>query len=106
MELLTEELRRTLPPLYATEPQRLDALALVHYFTPDSDWDWYAFEFDGDDTFFGVVKGFELEVGYFSLSELEQNRGRLGLPIERDLYWKPVSLRQLEEKLGKQFIAR
>ena len=31
------------------------------------------------------VDGFEKELGYFSLRELESARGPLGLPIERDL---------------------
>ena len=106
MQLMTQELQRTLPPLYANEAHGMKALALVHYFTPDSNWDWYASEFDGIDLFFGLVKGFELELGYFTLSELAQWRGTLGLPIERDLYWKPVSLQQLEKTLLNQFIAR
>lgn len=37
--------------------------------------------------FFGYVIGLEAELGYFSLSELEQIRGALGLPVERDLYF-------------------
>lgn len=62
-----------------------DALAHVKYFTPDSSWTWYATEFDGEDTFFGLVKGFEKEFGYFSLSELESAKGPMRLSIERDL---------------------
>jgi Protein of unknown function (DUF2958) len=46
--------------------------------------------FDSEDTFFGAVSGFEFELGYFSLSELEQTTGPLGLHIERDLYFKPT----------------
>ena len=53
--------------------------------------------FDGEDIFFGLVSGFELELGYFSLSELESVRGPLGLPIERDLYFEPKTLQDLFE---------
>jgi hypothetical protein len=42
-----------------------------------------------------LVDGFERELGYFSLDELEQLRGPLGLPVERDLYWKPTLLSEL-----------
>ena len=42
-----------------------------------------------DILFFGVVRGFELEWGYFALEELQSVRGPLGLAIERDLYWTP-----------------
>jgi hypothetical protein len=58
---------------------------------------WYASEFDGEDTFFGLVSGFEVEYGYFSLKELDEARGPMGLPIERDLQFEPKTLRELEE---------
>ena len=74
-------------------------MALVKFFTPDSSWTWYATEFDGDDTFFGLVDGHEEELGYFSLRELQSVRGPLGLPIERDLYWQPRPLREIAPEL-------
>jgi len=58
---------------------------------------WYASEFDGEDIFFGLVNGLELELGYFSLKELQSVKGPMGLPIDRDLYFKPESLRKLQE---------
>lgn len=85
MELLPGELRAVLPKLYSTEKQGTEAIAPIKFFTPDSSWSWYPTEFDGDDLFFGLVRGLEVEIGYFSLSELESVRGGLGLPIERDL---------------------
>ncbi|MCA9875302.1 MAG: DUF2958 domain-containing protein [Anaerolineales bacterium] len=96
MELLTPEIREALPLLYANEEQGLAAQALVKFFTPDSNWTWYASEFDGEDIFFGLVIGFEAELGYFSLQELQSVRGPLGLPIERDLHYKPRSLAELQ----------
>lgn len=98
MKLLTKELRRKLPKLYATEEQGLEALALVKFFTPDSSWIWYASEFDGEDTFFGLAVGAYPELGYFSLSELQKVRGALGLPVERDLWFEPTTLKVLMEK--------
>lgn len=95
MQLLTKELRNALPPLYSGEEKGTAALALVKFFTPDAGWTWYASEFDGKDTFFGLCVGDEAELGYFSLSELENLRGKLGLPVERDLYFEPTSLDQL-----------
>ncbi len=59
---------------------------------------WYASEYDGEDMFFGLVSGFEVELGYFSLIELEGIRGNLGLPVERDLYFKPASLYELQKQ--------
>ena len=95
MKLLTEEIKRRLPLLGSGESSGLDAVAQVKFFTPDSNWTWYATEFDGEDTFFGLVVGFETELGYFQLSELEQTRGPLGLRIERDCYFRPTALSKL-----------
>lgn len=96
-ELLDTECKEKLPPLYSGEEKGLEALALVKFFTPDSNWTWYASEFDGDDIFFGLVSGIEVELGYFSLKELQEVRGPLGLPIERDLHFEPKSLKELQE---------
>ena len=91
MKLLTNELRAKLPPLYSTEKDE-DPTAVAKFFTPDSNWTWYATEFDGEDRFFGLVDGFDKELGYFSLSELASARGPLGLPIERDRWFSPKPL--------------
>jgi hypothetical protein len=99
MNLMAGEIRRKLPGLYAQEHLGGDAMAYAKFFTPDSSWTWYATEFDGKDTFFGLVDGFEKEFGYFSLSELEGVRGPMGLPIERDLHWKPKKLKEIAPEL-------
>lgn len=93
-----DEVREKLPPLYSGEELGLMAMALIKFFTPDSNWTWYASEFDGEDIFFGLVSGFAIELGYFSLSELQSVKGPLGLPIERDIYFKPQTLKDLKEK--------
>jgi hypothetical protein len=96
MKLLTEEIRKRLPPLYATEETPLEEkIAQVKFFTPDSSWTWYAVEFDGEDIFWGWVQGFEEEFGTFSLSELQSVRGKLGLPVERDKFFEPTPLKEL-----------
>lgn len=112
MELMNAETRAKLPPLYSNEQLGLKALAQVKFFQPDGDWTWYASEgspvdedgyFDTnkpktDYLFFGLVIGFEIEFGYFSLSELSQAHGALGLPIERDLYYQPKTLEELQKQ--------
>jgi hypothetical protein len=99
MKLLTQEVRKKLPPLYSQEKLGGNAIVYVKFFTPDSNWTWWATEFDGEDTFFGLVEGHCKELGYFSLSELETVRGSLGLPIERDLYWRPKTLEEIAPEL-------
>ena len=93
--LLPTSIRELLPQLYSQENLGLSAHAQIKFFTPDANWTWYASEFDGKDIFFGLVSGLELELGYFSLSELESVRGPMGLLIERDLHFSPQSLEKL-----------
>lgn len=90
--LLTKANRKALPALYSQDGKGMDAVAQVKFFTPDGQWTWYATEFDGEDTFFGLVQGLEQELGYFSLSELQAARGPMGLPIERDRHFIPAPL--------------
>ena len=95
MKLITEEIKKVLPKLYEQDGKGLNAIAFVKFFTPDSNWTWYATEFDGKDIFFGLVDGFEKELGYFSLKELQSVKGPLELKIERDLYFVPTTLEEL-----------
>jgi Protein of unknown function (DUF2958) len=106
-QLLPQDIRDQMPPLYSGEALGLEALAIVKLFTPRSNWTWYASEgspvdvdgyYDTDKEkveflMFGLVSGFEVEMGYFALAELETVRDRSGLPaVERDLYFKPDTL--------------
>lgn len=100
--LLTQEIREKLPPLYNSEkhPEK-EAIAMVKFFSPYSQWTWYAVEFDGEDTFWGLVDGFEMEYGYFSYSELEQVCGFGGtIPmVERDCHWSPRPVKEIEAEI-------
>ena len=59
-DLLPRSIRDQLPPLYDNEKLGLDALARVKFFLTGSRWTWYASEFDGEDTLFGLVAGHEV----------------------------------------------
>ena len=100
MKLLTQEIRRKLPPLHGQDNRGGKAIAWVKFFTPDSSWTWYAVSYSPEeDMFFGLVDGHEKELGYFSLAELQSARGPLGLPIERDLHWRPKTLEEIAPEL-------
>lgn len=101
MKLLTKELQKKLPPLYASENEK-DPMVICKFFFPDFHWNWYVIEYDGKDTFFGWVDGDFPELGYFSLSELKQARGKLGLPIERDRFFKPCRLSKVIEETRRR----
>lgn len=89
MKLLTKEILARFPKLKETEGKAPEDVQVVaKFFTPWSNWTWYATEFDGVDEFFGYVSGFEKEFGYFTLSELQSVKGPFGLGVERDLNFK------------------
>src|SRR5580692_8574418 len=80
MDLLPEELRKALPPLYSQESSG-SPKAYAKFFTPDAGWTWLVTEGseeeDGDWLLFGYVIGLEEEWGYFLLSEITGLRGPL-----------------------------
>ena len=89
---IPEDTAEKLPKLYATE-QEADPLAVLKFFTPDGSWTWFLTEYDPEQRLaFGLVIGHERELGYFSLNELEELRGPMGLPVERDLHFQPKRL--------------
>ena len=93
--LIPSDIAARLPPLYSQEEQGDNAIAVVKFFTPWTNWTWFASEYDPEKRLcFGVVVGHEREFGYFSIEELEAIRGPGGLTIERDLYWKPRPLKE------------
>ena len=89
MMLLTQAIKKAMPAIMSTDNTPLaEKTVVAKFFTPDSNWTWFVFEGEerenGDWEFFGMVHGFEREMGSFMLSELESARGPLGLKIERD----------------------
>lgn len=97
-KLLPKKLRDSFPKL---DTSGKDPMIIAKFFYPDFSWSWYAIEFDGKDVFFGLVVGFETEFGYFSLKELRENRGKMGLEIERDLHFTPCEASKIFD-LGKR----
>jgi hypothetical protein len=96
MTLLTKALAKKIPRLYETENVPLpEKVAYVELFHPVGNWTWYIIEYDGEDICFGLVVGHEAEFGYFSLNELNSVRGGLGLPIEREMYFRPTQVQDL-----------
>jgi len=95
--LLTKAEIAKLPMLYSSEETALED-KMVHYkfFTPWSNWTWYAMECDGGNQCFGFVQGLEGELGYFSLKELAEVKGPFGLKIEKDRYFEPTKFKDIK----------
>ena len=100
--LMTKELAKTIPPLYANEDTSEDEVVVrAKLFTPFSNWTWYITEWDAEEGLcFGLVDGLATEVGYFDLTELSEVTLFRGLPaVERDLDWRPQTLAEVREKV-------
>jgi len=97
MELIPKEIKEQIPKLYETEEKK-DPMVYVKLFI-DS-WTWYITELSIDENLaFGyVVSPFcSGELGYFSINEIQEIKGSLGIGVERDLYFKPTSLSEIKK---------
>ena len=100
--LMTKELGETIPALYANEnvADYDSVLAPAKLFSPYTGWRWYITEWDAETGLcFGLVEGFETELGYFDLTELAEATVFGSVPaVERDLYWKPTTLGEIRKE--------
>ena len=100
MKLLTKEITDRFQKTGSQDGKGRDAVVIAKFFHPVGSWTWYATEYDGEDTFFGLVDGFELEWGYFSLSELKSVTA-FGLGIERDLHFGNPMIKDVPALKGR-----
>ena len=113
MNLITETLRAQLLAngQKSLDNDDFDPPPVVKLFTPDAGATWLLTEIDPDDHdhAFGLCDlghGFP-ELGYVSLAELQTVRGRLGLPVERDLHFiatKAISAYAREARLAERIV--
>jgi len=94
---ITEQLHKNFP-LGAD----MEQMVVTKFFDPTGSWSWYVMNMDMDNDYcWGIVKGFDIEMGSFSLKELEAFKGKLGIGIERDIHFKPIKALELWERLQK-----
>ena len=77
-----------------------DILAPAKLFSPYTGWRWYITEWDpATETCFGLVEGFETELGYFDLTALAETTVLGNVPaVERDLYWEPKTIGEIRRQ--------
>lgn len=94
----------TIPPLYSTEKATKDPIVQEHLYCPRNGWHWYIYEgspvddegyYDTnrpkvDYLMFGLVKGYETELGYISLGEMLATEA-----IWVDVNWTPKPLSEV-----------
>ncbi|WP_211837827.1 DUF2958 domain-containing protein, partial [Porphyromonas levii] len=108
-DLMPKPLEKLLPKLYATEKIKLlgDKIAYGRYFFPMGAYTSYILEYEPKEELgFGLTTmGYGWELGYMSLAEMREVKV-MGLCIERDLYFDPKPLHQIEELkeyIGEQY---
>ena len=97
--LMPKAIEKSLPRLYTTEKELLgDRTAYARYFFPAGAYTAYLLEYDPKERigFGAVTMGYGWELGNISIDEMEEVKVR-GLRIERDLYFSPTKLHQIEE---------
>jgi hypothetical protein len=79
----------------------MEQMVVAKFFNPCGNWTWYLMNQDPNDTdyLWGIVKGFEVEMGSFSLNELKSFKGPLGIGIERDKFFKPMKAKDVWKTL-------
>lgn len=113
-KLITDEQRAQLLAngRRSLEHEYFDPAPVVKLFTPDAGATWLLTEIDPDDHdhAFGLCDlglGYP-ELGWVSLAEIATVRGRLGLPVERDLHFeaqKRLSTYAREARLAGRIVA-
>jgi hypothetical protein len=102
MKLMTKAIEKKARAQY---PRGADMAqeVVAKFFNPSGSYTWYLMNQDPDDPdyLWGIVQGFEIETGSFSLSDLQTYRGQFGLPIERDRFFEPRPAKDVWERLQK-----
>jgi len=101
MILFTKEIEQQLQAQFPMG-SNLDQMVVCKIFNPYGSGTWYVMNQDPNDPdyLWGIVDLFEVEMGSFLKSDLEDIRiGKGMIRFERDLYWKPKTAREVWEEL-------
>jgi hypothetical protein len=101
MKLLTKEIQEKATKQY-DKGSDMEQMVVAKYF--GGSWTWYLMNLDPEDNDYawGIVDGHAVEMGSWQMSELQKVKIKpFGLPIERDLYFKPMKAKDVWEQLNK-----
>lgn len=115
MKLVTKNIEKEFGkyPFYSQEGKAQEAEVIAKFFLCAGAWTWYVLEAekltDGSYNCFGITingQG-EGEYGYFNTGELQSVRTRLGMTVERDIYFEKKVLKDItEDKYLSYFLNR
>ena len=101
MKLLTKSITEKAKEQY-DKGSDMEQMIVAKFFNPVGSWTWYLMNMaDNGDYCWGIVDGFAVEMGSFSINELEEQKLPLGMTIERDLYFEPMKAKDVWEQLNK-----
>ena len=101
MKLMTKEIKKKAQKQF-DDGSDMEQMVVAKYF--GGSWTWYLMHLDPEDNNYawGIVKGFDTEMGSFSMEELRGLKiPPFGLPVERALYFKPMKAKDVWEKLNR-----
>ena len=97
MKLLTKEIQEKATKQYH-KGSDMEQMVVAKYFDPMGSWRWFLMNMDKDgDYCWGIVEGNEVEMGSFSMEELQSMSPR----IQRDKYFEPMKAKDVWEQLNK-----
>jgi hypothetical protein len=98
MELLPTELRQQIPQLGTTTGE-MDPMVWAKLVNPVSGWRWYLIEMqqlDTDAICLGYLVGWDEQLTYFNLSDLDLHAAEVGEPNQRDEAFIPCRLSEVQ----------
>ena len=100
MKLLTKKITEQAKEQY-DKGSDMEQMVVAKYFNPIGNGTWYLMNLaDDEDYAWGIVDLFAVEMGSFSIKELEELQLPLGMKIERDRYFEPMKASKVWEQLN------
>jgi hypothetical protein len=107
MELLPQALRAQIPAFSTTE-EEADPIVWARLVNPVSGWRWYLIgiqQLDTDAICYGYIVGWDEDLAYFALSDLDLHAAEVGEPSQLDPTFIPcrLSVAQASERGRQRF---
>ena len=100
MKLLTKKITEQAKEQY-DKGSDMEQMVVAKYFNPIGNGTWYLMNLaDDEDYAWGIVDLFAVEVGSFSMRELQGIQLPLNMGIERDKYFEPMPANELWKELN------